>query len=232
MPRAKRTDRAEARRRNRAFTAQQEPALHDDGRTDRDDAGRVERADAARSAPPARPSIRTAFRESFHPLTLAEDVRTFPPLIRHKSVWLPILLTTVAGVGVTVVGAENFLTALIFQYFILPPAIGAVFLGGFLAPRSSYLVGLVTGLYSAIVYSILVSTVPAVAPETQEVVQQNIIYAFLSSALLGMFFASAAAWYRRFLHLSNPNRHRRPAARRGNDGRTRARTQPRPTSRR
>jgi hypothetical protein len=30
------------------------------------------------------------------------------------------------------------------------------------------------------------------------------------SPLAGIFFASAAAWYRRFLQLSNPNRGRTP----------------------
>jgi len=41
--------------------------------------------------------------------------------------------------------------------------------------------------------------------------------------VMGAFFAAAAAWYRRFLQLSNPNRARQTQgkAKRGADGRTR-----------
>jgi hypothetical protein len=37
-----------------------------------------------------------------------------------------------------------------------------------------------------------------------------------------MFFAAAAAWYRRFLRLSNPNRGSGQQGRRGPDGRSRS----------
>jgi hypothetical protein len=52
-----------------------------------------------------------------------------------------------------------------------------------------------------------------------------VLAAFTIGPILGAFFASAAAWYRRFLYLNNPNRGRgrRPAsAGRRPDGRTRA----------
>jgi phosphate/sulfate permease len=52
---------------------------------------------------------------------------------------------------------------------------------------------------------------------------EAIAYTLVWSPLLGAFFASAAAWYRRFLMLSNPNRGRRAqqAQKRPTDGRSR-----------
>ena len=43
-----------------------------------------------------------------------------------------------------------------FAYFIQTPAIGGVFIAGFLAPRASWLLGVVVGLVAAICYAILV----------------------------------------------------------------------------
>jgi hypothetical protein len=61
-------------------------------------------------------------------------------------------------------------------------------------------------------------TAPAAAT-----IQDIALSAFLLSPVMGGLFASLAAWYRRFLTLTNPNRGRRqqqPAKRVG-DGRTR-----------
>jgi hypothetical protein len=53
-------------------------------------------------------------------------------------------------------------------------------------------------------------------------IQDQIVYAFVTSPPFGMFFAAAAAWYRRFLRLSRPTPPRSQQGRRG-DGRTRTR---------
>ena len=42
------------------------------------------------------------------------------------------------------------------QYFIQTPAIGGVFIAGFLAPRASWLLGVIVGLVSAVCYSGLI----------------------------------------------------------------------------
>ena len=47
------------------------------------------------------------------------------------------------------------------------------------------------------------------------------LYAFTLSPFMGAFFASAAAWYRRFLRLSAPARPANNASPRRGDGRTR-----------
>lgn len=280
MPRAKRTDRAEARRRHRA---QLDAAGMPDDESDLEApaAAPTRRGSAPTPAAPVqqRPSIGRAFRTAFRPVTLGDDLRTFPALLTHRSVWLPILLTLVAGVLFVMTNGQNPLVAIVATYFIAPPALGSVFLAGFLAPRSSYLIGFLVGLVSAVVASAIVlssgstlnpdgsgsvgaspspsivasaspsaagsaSPGPAVSPAASatpaasaapsptatptENSDDQVLYAFLTSPPFGMLFASVAAWYRRFLQLSNPNRGRRqPPPRRGNDGRTRANQRPR-----
>jgi hypothetical protein len=119
------------------------------------------------------------------------------------------------------------LTVFLYQYFIVTPAIGGVFIAGFLAPRASWLYGILVGLLAAACYSFLVvrgfiGLVPST--ETQAVARDVVLASFLLSPLVGAFFASTAAWYRRFLQLSNPNRGRGRARNSGPprpDGRTR-----------
>ena len=274
MPRAKRTNRAEARRRYRASIGEpiEEEAFDD-----------AEPQAAARSPAPKtpgatqeRPSLSNAFRAAFRPPNVREDLRALPRLIVDRSVWLPSLLTVAAGIAFAVTGGGNWLIALVATYFVAPPALGSVFLGGFLAPRASYLVGLIIGFVSAVVASAVILTssaslvtgqpivvtptptpvsspaasvaasaspaaasaapgspvpsssaaaspTPSASPSpTPQSLQDQVIYAFLTSPIFGMFFAASAAWYRRFLRLSNPNRGRPQQQRRGPDGRSRS----------
>ena len=280
MPRAKRTNRAEARRRYRASIGEpiEEEAFDD-----------AEPQAAARSSAPKtpgatqeRPSLSNAFRAAFRPPNVREDLRALPRLLVDRSVWLPSLLTVAAGIAFAITGGGNWLIALIATYFVAPPALGSVFLGGFLAPRASYLVGLIIGFVSAVVASAVILTssaslvtgqpivgtptptpvsspaasaaasaspaaasaapgspaasaapapsgsaaaspTPSASPSpTPQSLQDQVIYAFLTSPIFGMFFAASAAWYRRFLRLSNPNRGRPQQQRRGPDGRSRS----------
>jgi hypothetical protein len=277
VPRAKRTDRAEARRRYRASLDEQ-PADEADEPSAPPPAGR-----AAVPRPPSageRPGLGYAFRASFRPVNLGEDLRYLPKLLIDRSVWLPILLTIAAGVAFAVTNGSNWLVNLVATYFVAPPALGSVFIGGFLAPRASYLVGLIVGFVSAVVASVIIltsstslmtgqplgttptptpaasisasvsataaaaasgspgasagpaasaSTAPGASPgpspsptPNPSSIQDQIVYAFVTSPPFGMFFAAAAAWYRRFLRLSRPTPPRSQQGRRG-DGRTRTR---------
>jgi hypothetical protein len=279
VPRAKRTNRAEARRRYRASIGEpieEEEEFDDD----------AEPQAAARSPAPKtpgatqeRPSLMHAFRAAFRPPNVREDLRALPRLIIDRSVWLPSLLTVAAGIAFAITGGGNWLIALVATYFVAPPALGSVFLGGFLAPRASYLVGLIIGFVSAVVASVVILTssaslvtgqplvatpsptpvsspaasvaasaspaaasaapaasgspapsgsaaaspTPSASPSPPpQSVQDQVIYAFLTSPIFGMFFAASAAWYRRFLRLSNPNRGRPQQQKRGPDGRSRS----------
>jgi hypothetical protein len=222
VARAKRTHRAEARRRYRSDQAVGE---YQDGDADIDAAERTTPAPprpgtTATATTTVRRGFATAFREAFRPLNVQEDLRSIPMLLRNKALWIPILLTLgTAGVYAAVRPESrpgelvSTLTLFAKEYFLVPPAIGGAFITGFMAPRASWLLGLIVGLVAATTYSILVlnglvvfppTNPPTLPPRPEDVA----IAAFAISPVIGAFFASTAAWYRRFLYLTNPNRGR------------------------
>jgi len=171
--------------------------------------------------------IMVAIRSAVRPVHLREDLATLPWVAVHsKALWLPVLLTLLAF-GYVVGSQGSDLSLLFFQYFIATPAIGGVFLAGFLAPRSSWLLGAIVGFVAAICYSILVIVFPTTlfqaATPTADEARNIALVALVMSPLFGALLASAAAWYRRFLRMTAPvrapsNNDRRPRA---GDGRTR-----------
>lgn len=281
MARAKRTDRAEARRRYRAQLAaeggEEEPEPADDGEPAREAQGpaRTPPRRAAASPPPTppRPGIGYAFRAAFRQANFREDLAAVPQLVRHRSVWLPALISIGTTAVLLVTGGRDIVSALVYQYFIVTPPIGAIFLSGFLAPRASYLTGAFAGLVGAVCLAVLVAAsatgalgggAPGASPSpsavgspvasaspaasasapaspaasgspapttagspqpsptpsagggapTPDELADTVAISFLLSPLTGAFFGAAAAWYRRFLNLANPNRGaRRPPAR-------------------
>lgn len=232
MARAKRTstERAAARRRYRASIESE--ALESEGEAE------AEQTDASpsRAAPPradanaVRVSIGTALRASFHPLHVREDVAALPTLARHRSLWLPILATVASTIAVVATQGKDAITPFLFAYFVQTPALGGVFLAGFLAPRASWLLGAIVGAVAAAGYVAVVAYVPSsISPTTPDAskIGDVAISAFIASPIMGALFASLAAWYRRFLTLTNPNRGRRPQqpAKRVGDGRTRGAAQ-------
>ena len=125
---------------------------------------------------------------------------------------MPLAITLASTVAIIVTKGGD-ISLFMFAYFIQTPAIGGVFIAGFLAPRASWLLGAIVGLFSAICYSVLVLAYPTTiyataAPPTQAQAQEVALSAFVLSPIIGAFFAAGAAWYRRFLRLSSPNRAR------------------------
>jgi hypothetical protein len=236
VARAKRTERAEARRRYRAATAPDEATDFDDSAgseppAGRSSAGRSNTSSAARSAASGtteRVGFVDAFKLSIRPLHVRADVAALPWIAVHtKALWVPILITILSTIVTAATGATDMVTGLLFTYFVVFPAIGGVFIGGFLAPRASWLVGIVVGLVSALCYVVLGISGRLPAPFAEQFTLNAtgaIVSAFIYSPIMGAFFAAGAAWYRRFLALSSPNRNRRQsqtAKQRPGDGRTR-----------
>jgi hypothetical protein len=233
VARAKRTARADARRRNRAT---QTVDLNDgvDAPTTGDpDTARTSSTRPATTskapapAPGTRMPITVAIRSAVRPVHLREDLATLPWVAVHsKALWVPVLLTLLAF-GYVVGSQGSDLSLLFFQYFIATPAIGGVFIAGFLAPRSSWLLGAIVGFVAAICYSILVIVFPTTlfqaATPTADEARNIALVALVMSPLFGALLASAAAWYRRFLRMTAPARapsnDRKPRA---GDGRTRS----------
>jgi hypothetical protein len=233
VARAKRTDRAEARRRYRASQELSE------GELDASEGEVIAAAATSRTARPARSStggstptpprigIGQAFRLSFRPLDLRGDLAAFPRIAtRTKALWVPVALTLAATVLVAVIGTNgtdlaSVLTNFVYQYFVFTPAIGGVFIAGFLAPRASWLLGIVVGLVAALCFSIVVMNFSAQIPPISTTPEQAASTAFVVSPLMGALFAAAAAWYRRFLALSSPNRARQAANAKRSNGKSR-----------
>jgi hypothetical protein len=108
--------------------------------------------------------------------------------------------------------AATSVSYMAISLFVAPPPAAGGFLIGFFAKRASWLTGLIFGIVSALCYSILI-----VSPAGRLLTGQNsadpfVLQAWIAGPLGAALFAAAAAWYRRFLDLANPNRgQRRPA---------------------
>jgi hypothetical protein len=187
---------------------------------------------ADKAVPAGRMGFGEAFRASIRPIHVGPDVAALPWIAVHtKALWVPVLITVASTIAV--IGTQGgTLSQFMFAYFIQTPAIGGVFIAGFLAPRASWLLGVVVGLVAALCYSILVlgfpSTIYPAAPPAPDTARDVAVSAFVLSPVIGGFFAAGAAWYRRFLAYSSPNRGRssqgQKATARPGDGRTRSGT--------
>jgi hypothetical protein len=248
VARAKRTDRAEARRRYRASIG--EPLDDESVDAAAEESPRASRVSASqggpRTAPPApavaRPSIIGAFRSSFHSANVREDVRALPQLVRHWSFLVPLILTGLSVAVLPIVGLGS-LTLTFYQYFSATMPFGSVFLAGFFAPRASYLVGILIAIasigFQALAFSVgpfggyldllvdPVTQVPLTHDQAARVLLEGAIYLGIPASAL---FAAAAAWYRRFLNRANPNRAARGARPAGGrpDGKIPKRNEQRP----
>ncbi len=240
VARAKRTDRTEARRRNRAeqaALAEGEPGAEAPA------APRTSGKAPAQSAPAARQGILASFRLAAHPLDLRGDLRAAPQILTNVGF--------LAAVGVTLGAAAFFVfsyndamaaipvgTATTTQlqdvvgkssipYFLgtmalqPPPIIGA-FLIGFMAKRGSWLGGLVYGIF-VVILAIVVLQTPSGRLLTGDQSAEAVIVGHAAWSPVGSaVLASLAAWYRRFLDLANPNRQQRGAKPQQGRGNTKA----------
>ncbi len=232
MPRAKRTDRTDARRRYRAeqaaLTAAEPGADSADASTDAAASGKTTQA-----PPPQRPGIMGSVRAAYRQPHIMDDLRHLPQVVTNWGflvaiagsaaavAWFVIAYTPgLDGVPVdpnSTTGLQGVIATSPIAYFVgtmvlqAPPAVGA-FVIGFTAKRASWLGGLIYGIYTVILLLIVLAT-PAGRLITQDGPAQSVIVSSAAWAPMGAcLFASALAWYRRFLDLANPNRGRQRQA--------------------
>jgi hypothetical protein len=104
LARAKRTARADARRRYRAEHPQEAEELDDaDDLAELDDAPAPRGRPARRTDPPApagrpRGGGMRAFREAYQPADIRGDLRALPELLKSRAVTLPLLLVAISAV--------------------------------------------------------------------------------------------------------------------------------------
>ncbi len=237
MARAKRTERTDARRRHRAEQASV-AGLESGAEGAAPEAASTSKAQAKGAASAPRPGIVASFRGAYRPLNLAGDLKAAPKVLTNWGFLAAMALTAataawfvfayndamaavMASLPAGGTPSEEQLTTVIgsntIPYFLgtmalnPPPAIGA-FLIGFTAKRASWLGGLVYGIYVAVLVVVVLQTPTGhllVGLGTKDAYMVQVAaFAPVGAAL----FASAAAWYRRFLDLANPNRNQpRPA---------------------
>ena len=188
LAREKNTTRAEARRRSREQLRTQLAA---------------ERPEEADEAPIEEPEPER--RQAFKMPNVREDLRALPSIFRSKPLLLlPFALVIVGFVIALVVFALppdiQSLALLYLQFVFTPQSLLMYFLVGFLAPRASYLVGLILGTINGFLYmTAAFLTLPPGTPVTTEEVASGFFSYTVMGALLGAFAGGFAAWYRDFL---------------------------------
>ena len=202
MARAKNTSRAEARKRTR--DTQRADLLAEEGE-------QIEEEAYVPEAPAARPSM-------FALPNFRADFRALPTIFRtRRLVWLPFLLVVVGFVlALLIYGMPVDLqtwVALYLQFFFVPQGLFVYFIAGFLAPRGSYLVGLLAGLASGVLYAIaILATEPVgIDAATQAGIQGDAVRSVIYGPILGAFAGGFAAWYRNFLRNMQANSNQRRA---------------------
>ncbi len=231
MARAKRTDRTEARRRYRAETAGAEPVETEIRPNVLSGSAKSGAATPAANAP--RPSIMSAFRGATRPLDLRGDLRSLPFLIRERgfliSAAAAVVATAVFVAATSQLGASldftlsdplagkamptaSSVSYLAVSLFVAPPPAAGGFLIGFFAKRASWLTGLIFGIIAAACYTWIIASPAGRLLTGQNATDPFILQAWVAGPVGAALFAAAAAWYRRFLDLANPNRgQRRPS---------------------
>jgi hypothetical protein len=187
VARAKRTSRADARRRYRAQLAEANAAQADadtlaeaeagdtDARADRASRGDRNTRGAGRASPGATPErgappqsgFRYALRAAYHPPHVRDDIAHLPELLRSRAVLIPVAVTVGTAVAIALTNGNELFSRLLAQYFLVPPPIGSIFIAGFFAKRASYLAGFIVGLVAALALIALLTVVPALGGGTQ-----------------------------------------------------------------
>lgn len=184
MARAKRTDRADARRRYRAAQA---PVA------DPEDDAPATRDTAAAMAPSGGGPL--GMFGGVHLPDFRGDLEAMPEVVRTtKPLWGAFALGLLAVVaGLTFPLNDPGLAGLVLPLFIQAPGI-PVLVGGFVAPRGAWLIGGVMGLFQAL------GLLAAIYRSTPGVIDASeVAVALVSGIVLGMLFGGLAAWYRRWL---------------------------------
>jgi len=216
LARAKQTARSEARRRARLANRPLETDA-DAGGADAGDQATAPGTDSrAGAGGPARqgasrPGVFSAvfgsFGTAYRRPDVREDLRLLPRLLLSRGFLAAIAMVLIGGV-VFVIWPGYSGSTIIFQFFTYPPALAPIFIAGYFAPRASYLLGLLVGLFDAAIYSLwLVAQLPTfgTASDPSQLGLYVVTYIFWSG-ITGIVFAAGAAWYRRFLQSTSPRR--------------------------
>jgi len=204
VARAKDTSRAEARRRHRE--------------TQRVETDPVELEDELIAPAPV-----TSGRPSFKLPDVRGDLAALPSVFRSRPlVFIPFAMLVVAFVlelarqrGALPAGAIGDMALLYIQLTLPPTALFVFFIGGFLAPRASWLIGGLLGALDALLITLLVLINPEEQLQGSGIteVAQGLVPLWGIAIAVGILAAAFAAWYRSFLRSSQERARANRAAR-------------------
>ncbi len=173
MARAKRTDRAEARRKYRAYLQEQQDAEAAEGQDaatptsgtgSRPDRGNPRSQSNAQ--PGAKLGLMAAARAAYHQPTYLRDLKDIRALIfGSHAVWPVIAICVAAGAYLTETvtpdgGTKDATIApLLFQFIFWPVPLLPPMLAGFLAPRATWLAGALASLISTLTLLVVFAVV-------------------------------------------------------------------------
>ena len=207
MARAKKTERADARRRYRAQTSAESGEAAAGGSGSATPAGQG-------SQEPA-PTGFAGILSSIKRPNVGADLRAIPSVLRAR----PWILAPFAGVIVGAVLAttttpdSGSLEATAVALLLAQPTL-LYFLVGYLAPRGSYIFGAVLGLAASGLYVLIVlNRVGATSTETGDLASGALSYVMIQ-VISGALFAGFASWYRDFLRTAGTRNRQRAEERR------------------
>ena len=139
-----------------------------------------------------------------------EDVAALPQVFRKPLVWAPFGVLLLAFLveagrqsGALPEGQINDLGVMFVSFTLPPTSLFVFFIGGFVAPRASYLVGALLGAFDALLITVLVLTGQTDLGETgMAEMAEELLPLWGIAIFVGILAASFAAWYRRFLRSS------------------------------
>jgi hypothetical protein len=227
VARAKRTDRAEARRRYRAAvseTSDAQPSGSSAGTRGAVAPAAVPREARAKAAParpgqsaaPTQLGLIASLRAAYGPANVIDDIKALPDIaLRSKAIWLPGGLIVTTGLLMQLVGGSGGpIIQMLASLVLAPPPMVIAFLAGILAPRGGWLVGGLMSTFAAFVYvgiSWAWSTTSVTALGWTYTLTDAQKWAFATSVLLpapvfGIAVGAFAGFYRRFLKIASPKR--------------------------
>jgi len=223
VARAKRTERADARRRYRVVTTG-EPDLDAAIEAPEVPAAALPREKRDRrpsglapgAPPPPRAGFLGSLRAAAGPVDILGDLRAFPSVVlRSKAALIPGLVIVVTTAAMLIPAlAANQLVVLAGNVILQPPPMIIAFLAGMLAPRAAWLLGGLAGLAAGAAYVLVVtaSTDVLMTPLGFTYVvstDQKLAYALnvlTTAPIFGIAVGAFAGFYRRFLNMSAPQR--------------------------
>jgi hypothetical protein len=204
VARAKDTSRADARRRYR-------------------DSQRVETDEPELDDELIAPAPVASGRPSFRLPDVRGDIVALPSVIRARPLVLvpfamllvAFLLELVRQSGALPAGAIGDIALLYIQLTLPPTALFVFFIGGFLAPRASWLIGGLLGAFDALLITLLVLINPEEQLQGSGIteVAQGLVPLWGIAIAVGILAAAFAAWYRTFLRSSQERARANRAAR-------------------